>query len=361
MDTRLAAYAQVLVDRCLAVQPGWQVIVRAAPGARPLVEEVVRLIARRGAYALVRLSWPIDQGILTYLLAKEAPEHALERVPSLVEYEWEHEDAALIVFSSENTRAGADVDPQRRSRVAKAFEPLFRRHRSLEVPWTACQYPTPFAAQDAGMTTEQFADFLFGACLIDWDELADSMRRRAERFSAAEQVRIVGPGTDITLGVAGRDAIVDDGRLNMPGGEFFLSPLEDVTEGVISYSEYPAVYFTLGRCEGVRLVFREGRVVEASADTNEEFLLKLLDTDAGARRIGELGVGCNPGITRHMSNVLFDEKIDGTVHLALGNAYAFAGGVNESAVHWDMVKDLRNGGRIECDGEVVQQNGEWTF
>jgi aminopeptidase len=136
--------------------------------------------------------------------------------------------------------------------------------------------------------------------------------------------------------------------------------VETATEGVVSFSEFPAVYVG-NEVEGARLRFEGGRVVEASAEVNEEYLLKTLDTDAGARVLGEFGIGCNPGITRHMKNTLFDEKIYGTVHLAVGNAYSFAGGTNESAIHWDMVKDLRKGGRVECDGEVVQESGEWRI
>ena len=186
------------------------------------------------------------------------------------------------------------------------------------------------------------------------------MNRYTERFDAAETVRIVGPGTDLTLSISGRSGLVDDAHYNMPGGEFFYSPLEDSAEGVVEFSEFPAVYQG-AICEGVRLRFEGGRVVEASATANEEFLLGALDTDEGARRVGELGIGCNPGIQRHTRNTLFDEKIDGTVHLAVGAGLAVVGGVNQSAVHWDMVKDLRSAGRIELDGEVVQENGAWAL
>ena len=152
---------------------------------------------------------------------------------------------------------------------------------------------------------------------------------------------------------------VDAGGANIPGGEFFCSPVEDSAQGTIAFTEFPAVY--QGReLRGIRLRFEDGRVVDASAETNEGFLLETLDTDAGARSLGELGIGCNPGITRYMRNTLFDEKIDGTVHLALGQGFSFLGGSNESSVHWDIVKDLRlPGSRVELDGEVVQRDGSW--
>jgi aminopeptidase len=229
-----------------------------------------------------------------------------------------------------------------------------------ELRWVGCQYPTPALAQDAGMSLRQFEDFLFGACLLDWDAERERMSRYAERFDAAEQLRIVSGGTDLTLGLAGRTCRVDAAGANMPGGEFFTSPVEDSAEGTITFTEYPAVY--LGQeAAGVRLRFAGGLVVDASAEANEEFLVEMLDSDDGARRLGELGIGCNPGITRHMKNTLFDEKIDGTVHLALGNGLPEVGGTNVSQIHWDMVKDLRDGGRIELDGEVVQENGTWRI
>jgi len=184
------------------------------------------------------------------------------------------------------------------------------------------------------------------------------MSRYAERFDAANEVRLAADGTDLTLSLEGRKGLVDAGGANIPGGEFFFSPLEDSASGTIAFIEFPAVYG--GReVKGIRLRFEDGKVVDASAEANEEFLIEMLDLDDGSRRLGELGIGCNPRITRHMKNTLFDEKIDGTVHLALGNGLPEVGGENVSQLHWDIVKDLREGGRIELDGEKVQENGKW--
>jgi aminopeptidase len=356
----MTAYAELLVGRCLDVQPGWQVTVRATPLARDLVEEVTRLIARRGAYALPRISWPGEQAGFGAAWAQVVPEERLDEVPRLAQLEADTVDAMLIVLSTENARDGAELPAERRARVSRAREPLLRRTRALEIPWNICQYPTAAAAQEAGMTTGQFEEFVFRACLLDWDALADTMRGWAARFDAAEELRIEAPGTDIRIGIAGRTAVVDDGKVNMPGGEFFLSPVEDATQGVIHYDEFPADFLG-NRCKGVRLEFRDGRVVDASADENEPFLIQMLDMDDGARALGELGIGCNPGVDRYTGSLLFDEKIGGTIHLALGNAYAFAGGTNVSGLHWDMVKDVRRGGRLYLDGELVQENGEWLI
>lgn len=354
-DPRLVPYADLLLDTCLGVQPGWQVVVAGGWPARPLLDELSRGLARRGAYALFRPGGGLG-GSRAWL--KEAPLELLARAPELDVAVLERADAIVVVDAPENTRELAEIPPEKALAWQKALRPAMERVYRHEVPWVGCQYPTDALAQDAGMSTDAFADFLFGACLLDWDAERERMQRHADRFDAAEQVRIVGAGTDVTLSLAGRHMKVDAGGANIPGGEFFGCPVEDSAEGVVHFAEFPAVYG--GReVNGIRLRFEGGRVVDASADTNEAFLLETLDADEGARRLGELGIGCNPGITRYMKNTLFDEKIDGTVHLALGNGMPDLGGENVSAIHWDVVKDLREGGRIELDGAVVQENGRW--
>jgi aminopeptidase len=289
----------------------------------------------------------------------EAPLERLREAPPLELHTLMHADALLVVDAPENARDDSAVGVDRLRAVQEAMRPLTERVTRHEVPWVGCQYPTPALAQEAGMSTDEFADFLYGACLLDWDAERERMQRYADRFDTASDVHIVGAATDLTLSIAGRSMRVDAGGANIPGGEFFCSPVEGSAEGVVAFGEFPAVY--RGReVQGIRLRFEAGRVVDASADTNEEFLLEVLDTDDGARRIGELGIGCNPGITRYMRNTLFDEKIDGTVHLALGAGFADLGGSNESDIHWDIVKDLRlPGSQIELDGEVVQRDGVW--
>jgi aminopeptidase len=357
-DPRVERYARLLVERSLDVQPGWQVLIRSTPLARPLVEACSRLIARRGAYALLRIGWNLWPVDLDW--AEEAPLELLGELPGVDRHASDAMDGRITIMAPENTREESGLSQERLALVSRARRYFLRRSMSDEIPWVGCQFPTPALAQDAGMTVRGFADFLYGACLLDWDAERERMRRYAERFEHAETVRIVGDGTDLTLSVAGRPADVDDGRNNLPGGEFFLCPLEDSAEGEITFSEFPAEQ--RGReIEGIRLVFRRGEVVEASASVGEEALHATLATDAGARRLGELGIGCNPGIQRHMRNALFDEKIDGTVHLALGASYTALGGTNESSIHWDIVKDLRVGGRVELDGEPVQEGGRWLF
>jgi aminopeptidase len=319
---------------------------------------VVRLIARRGAYALQRLGftlWPIDD-----VWAREAPEHLLAQLAPIDLYTSEHMDARVTIDAPENTREGSDITGSRRHAYRRGAEPFFRRTMADEIPWVGCQYPTPALAQEAGMTVAQFSDFLYGACLLDWDAERERMRRLADRFDAAGEVRIVGAETDLTINLDGRRAFIDAGETNLPGGEFYFGPVENSAEGVITYGEFPLTYADQ-LITGARLRFESGVAVEAAAESGESVLIEALDSDEGARRIGELGIGCNPKIDRHTRNVAFDEKIGGTIHLALGASYPETGGKNQSLIHWDMVKDLRRPGRIECDGELVQEDGRWLI
>jgi aminopeptidase len=355
-DPRIDEYARLLVERSVGVQPGWQVVVRATPLARPLIESVVEQIARRSAHPLLQLSFEQIGGPFE----REAPLETLREAAPLQRRIWEEADAFISIWAPENTREGSELSEDRRKALRQMSAPMRERTMSLAVPWVIAEYPVHSTAQDAGMTLVEFEEFIFESVLLDWDAEGERMRKLADVFDAAEDVRIVAPGTDLTLSLAGRSGAVDDGHINMPGGEVFYSPIEDSANGVIEFSEFPACYF--GReVEGARLVFRNGLVVDASARNGEDFLVQTLDTDDGARRIGELGIGCNPAIQRFMKNVAFDEKIDGTVHLALGNSYSYTGGTNESAIHWDIVKDLRRGGQIHAGGRLVQDNGDWML
>jgi len=355
-DPRDEQYAKILVETCIDVQPGWQVVIVASPLARPLLAEVSRALARRGAYPIVRTLHSVGTTPTEWI--KEAPDELLRKPAPLEEHLLLHADAFMALVAPENTRDGSDVEPRRLQLLQESGRPVMERLLSGEVPWVGCHYPTPALAQDAGMTLEQFEDFLYGSVLIDWAAERERMAKIKTLFDGAEAVRIVGEATDLRLSLRGREGRVDAGGANMPGGEVFYSPVEDSAEGTIHFSEFPGVY--AGReVAGIKFTFTDGRIVEASSDSNEDFLLATLDTDDGARRLGELGIGCNPGITRHMKNAAFDEKIDGTIHLAVGKGFPELGGTNDSVVHWDIVKDLRQGGRLEVDGRVVQESGKW--
>ena len=355
-DARTDEYARLLVERSIGVQAGWQVAVRGNHLGRPLIEAILEQVARKGAYPILQLSFEHLGGPF----AREAPVELL-RVPAPLQKRiWEEVDGIISVYSPESSHEGSDLSEERQAAVQEMMAPLRKRTMALDVPWVIAEWPVESLAADAGMTLVEYAEFIFGAVLIDWDAAAERMQGIAAAFDAADEVRLEAAGTDLTLSLAGRTGSVDDGHVNMPGGEVFYSPVEESAAGVIEFGEFPAVYYGT-EVEGARFVFEGGRIVDASARTNEQFLLQTLDTDDGARRLGELGIGCNPGIQRYMKNVGFDEKIDGTVHLAVGNSYSFTGGRNVSAIHWDIVKDLRAGGRIYADGRLVQENGAWLI
>ncbi|GGE06896.1 aminopeptidase [Marinithermofilum abyssi] len=353
-DPRINKMAAVIVDHSIRAKKGEQILINSSPLARPLIEEVYRLIVRRGAHPIVNLG-------ATYrrIFFEEASDEQLNQVPDIIRYQLENADATITIDAPENRRDLTDIDPAKLQRYSKATMPLMERFMKNEAKWLVTAYPTPALAQDAEMSLSAYEDFIFNAVNIDWKALKASMEKAAKRFDEAKEVRIVASGTDITLSLEGRTGVIDGGENNMPGGEFFYAPQEHCTEGTITY-EWPAVLS--GReVSGIRLTFKEGKVVEARADKGEDYLHQILETDAGARFVGELGIGCNNGIQQHTKNILFDEKIGGTVHLALGRAYEECGGTNQSAVHWDMVKDLRNGGAIYLDGQLVQKDGMWTF
>jgi aminopeptidase len=276
-DPRIDEYARLLVERSVGVQPGWQVVVRATPLARPLIESVVEQIARRSAHPLLQLSFEQIGGPFE----REAPLETLREAAPLQRRIWEEADAFISIWAPENTREGSELSEERRKALRQMSAPMRERTMSLAVPWVIAEYPVHSAAQDAGMTLVEFEEFIFESVLLDWDAEGERMRKLADVFDAAEDVRIVAPGTDLTLSLAGRSGAVDDGHINMPGGEVFYSPIEDSANGVIEFSEFPACYF--GReVEGARLVFRNGRVVDASARNGEDFLVQTLATARAA-------------------------------------------------------------------------------
>ena len=258
----------------------------------------------------------------------------------------------------------APADPPRDDALTPEQRRAFRaqlvayraRGRAGLVREVRCDFPTPYFARQAGLSLAEYEDEFYAACLRDWDAEGRRMEPVLERFDRADEVRIVGGGTDVTLSLAGRAGAIDDGHLNVPGGEVFYCPVEDSVEGTVAL-RLP-VRARSRACGSSCAAARSSR---RRAEAGEDALLSALETDAGARRFGELGLGCNEGITRHLRNVLFDEKMAGTVHLALGHGFPRIGGRNESALHWDLVKDLRPGGTIECDGELVQRDGRWLL
>ena len=337
-----ARHAELLAGYCLDVQPGEQVVIHGGEAAAPLLVALRRAILARDAWPLLRVG--LDE------------EGFLEGVAPLERIEAQTTDATVRVISPTNANALADADPARLAAATRARAEL--RELGAHRRWNVTLWPTPALAQQAGMSTSAFARLVERALFLDradpvaaWRELHDRQARLIETLATASEIRIEAPGTDLTLDVSGRAWVNSDGRRNLPSGEVFTGPHEDSAEGTVRFTipSSPAGVDVAG----VELRFARGVVVDARAERGERYLLETLATDEGARRLGELGIGTNTGLDRPTGLILLDEKIGGTVHLALGRSYPETGGVNESAVHWDLICDLRDGGRLLADGSPV--------
>jgi aminopeptidase len=352
-------FAALLADYCLEVRAGHQVLIRSTTLAAPLLLALQRAVLEREAWPLIRPSLP-DQEAQFWGAAQDIH---LDGFPSADLAEAESVDALLRIDAPSNTRALAGVDPTRLARAARAREPV--REATLARRWCGTIWPTPAGAQQAGMSTTDFASFIARTLFLDrddpvaaWSSLSASQERLISRLSACSELRIEGEGTDLSLSVAGRAWVNSDGRRNMPSGEVFTGPVETSASGRIHFA-VPTSPRGM-EVSGVSLEFREGVVVSARADRGDDVLQAMLATDDGARRLGEIGIGTNFGVDRAIGSTLVDEKMGGTVHLALGRSYPETGGTNESAIHWDLICDLRRGGCLSADGEPILVDGRFV-
>jgi aminopeptidase len=354
----MTRWADLLVDYCLRVAAGETIVIASEWEARPLVEACYRAVVLRGAHPLIRLDLP---GLSEFFL-QNASDAQLGHLPPVGLYEAETADARIRIAAESDTRGMARIDPARQAVVDRARDPI--RRAAGRKRWVLTQYPTAAYAADAGMELADYEAYVASAMFLDgpdpvaaWKELGERQAGLVAFMTGVGTVRIEADRTDLTLSVAGRTWINSDGRRNMPSGEIFSGPVEDSPRGRLRCG-FPVCRG--GRqLVGIELEFAGGRVVDAHADEGEDYLRTMLDLDPGARRLGEIGLGLNPGIDRFTGSILYDEKIGGTVHLALGRSYPETGGVNESALHWDLIIDTRKGGRITADGQVVMEDGQW--
>jgi aminopeptidase len=364
-DPRILGLARVLVQYSTEVAPGELCSIEGESAAESLIQAIYEEVLRAGAHPVVLMSTERAQASFFAL----ANEQQLDHVSPVSRQLIEQADVRIRVLASANPRELSEVDPQlqvRRQRASsELMERMMARSASGELRWALCQYPTNGYAAEAEMSLSAYEDFLYGACLCDhadpveaWRSQANEVKRLADWIEGREQVHIQGPGTDLRLSIVGRHFIPADGKRNMPDGEFFTGPVEDSAEGEISF-QLPT-NFGGREVSGVRLRFQAGLVVDASAERGEDLLHQMLDSDPGARRLGELGIGTNFSIARGTRSILFDEKIGGTVHLALGRSYPETGGVNESSLHWDLICDLRQGGTLSVDDELLQRDGAFV-
>ena len=350
------ALAALICDWCLEVTPDAKVMVSSTTLAEPFALALQEAILDRDAWPFVVLSPPSASGSFF--------RHARERhlsAPSPIEFALlDSLDSLVRIDAPANTNELAGIDPAVIARAATARQRLTELQMSRR--WCGTLVPTAALAQKAGMSEEAYAEFVTRALFLDrpdpaaaWRELDDSQAKLIERLAPAREIRIEADGTDLTLEVHGRTWINSNGKRNMPSGEVFTGPHERSANGKIRFTVPTGPRGVT--VTGVELTFRDGEVVQASAERGEGYLNAALATDAGARLLGEIGIGTNSGIDRATGHILLDEKMAGTVHLALGRSYPESGGTNASALHWDLICDLRDAGRLSADDETVVERG----
>jgi len=363
VSERLRRFAEVVVGYCGGVKPDDLVVLQGTMNVEPLIEQLYAAVLRAGGSPATRVMPELGELLLT-----EGSEEQIQWLTPGEREDIEQADVWIVVEAPSNTKELTAVDPERQALRQRARSSLRERYleRALngDLRWVLTAFPTNAAAQDAEMSLAEYEEFVYGSALLDaddpvarWREFSGELRRVVEFLSPKQELRFVTEGTDITFAVGGRTWVAADGHENFPDGEVFTAPHDESTDGVIAFT-YPAV-FEGRQVDDVRLRFRGGEVVEATASRGEDFLREMVAVDDGARRVGELAFGLNDAVSVFTRNILFDEKIGGTMHLALGSAYPECGGTNRSALHWDMICDLRSGSEVYADGELVYRDGRF--
>jgi len=352
-DVRWNQLAEILINYSTTTNSGDKVFVTMMETETwPLARAVYTQAVKVGAFPYVEFqSAYLERDLMLY-----GNQVQLDWVTDMQAYGMEWADVYVGLRGARNPHEFTGITPDKLSVHKKAMGKISAMRNDL-TRWVLVRVPNESLAQQAEMSLDEMMEFFFNATLRDWTVESESYHSIQKVFQAAESVRITGRDTDLSFSTRGRVYEIADGHLNMPDGEIFTAPLDDSAEGQI-YFEFPGVYFGQ-RVQDVRLEFSQGRVVKATSESNQQLLDALLKMDPGAQRIGEFGVGTNFGIQRFCYDILYDEKIGGTIHLALGRAYAECGGINQSALHWDIIKDLRQEGEIYLDGRKVFENGRF--
>jgi aminopeptidase len=370
-DSRVQKFAKILVEHSTHVIPGDRILVESTTAAEPLVRELFIQILERGGNPHVMIALPgmmpfsQDEQYITY-----AKDTQLDFVPTFYKMAYEQFEGRIRIHSATNTRGTTNIDPEKSQRRGKALssitEAQMRRGAEGKFKWVTTLYPTDGYAQDAGMSLKEYEDFVFGAVhayeddpIAYWKSTANAQQKAIDFLSNKDQIILRGPNVDLTLSIKGRIFENSVGVFNMPDGEIFTGPVEESVNGWVKFT-FPAIYGGVA-VEGAELTFSHGRVETAKAEKNQDYLLKMIDSDAGSRYLGEFAIGTNKDITRFTGNILFDEKIGGSFHMALGAGYPETGSKNKSAIHWDMICDLRKDSEILADGQPFYKNGQFVF
>ena len=365
-DPRLIKLAELLVGYSVAVQRGDKVLINGSSIAAPLLGEVYAAVLRAGGHPLMLVSLP-DMDDVMY---RYASEEQLKFMPPPLMLGIETYDASISVSGTTNTKNLSKIDPAKvvaRSQGRREMLDIFmKRAASGTLRWTGTLFPTHAYAQDAEMSLRDYEDFVYSACMpaledpiAYWQTFSRWQQKIVDWLKGRKNIRVSGRDTNLTLSIANRSFISCDGHHNMPDGEVFTGPEENRINGYVTFS-YPAIY--QGReVTGIHLEFKDGKIIKASAEKNEAFLQQILDTDEGSRYVGEFAIGTNDGIRQFTREILFDEKIGGTFHMAMGAGYPETGSKNQSSIHWDMICDLRDGGEIWVDDVLLHKDGRFVI
>lgn len=370
-DPRVVKFAKVLVEHSARIVPGDRVLIEATTAAEPLVRELYIQILEKGGHPETLVALPgmmpfsQDEFHLTY-----AKDSQLDFIPTFYKVAYDQFESRIRVHSATNTRGTTKIDPAKVQQRAKALGSItasqMRRGAEGKFKWVTTLYPTDGYAQDAGMSLKEYEDFVFKAVhtqeadpVAYWKTTEAGQQKAIDWLAGKHEVVLRGPNVDLALSIMGRKFMNSVGLFNMPDGEIYTGPVEDSVNGWVKFT-YPAIYEGVA-VEGAELTFNNGRVSRASAEKNQDYLIKMLESDAGSRYLGEFAIGTNKDIDRFTGHILFDEKIGGTFHMALGAGYPETGSHNKSAIHWDMICDLRTDSEILVDGELFYKNGEFVF
>ncbi|MBN2556536.1 MAG: aminopeptidase [Anaerolineales bacterium] len=373
-DPRVNRMADVLVDYSTRIKPGDRVLIEGQPAAEPLIRALFEKILAAGGHPQLLLSLSgleTMTGLDDVFLAK-ADESQLDFPPIFYQQAYDTFESRIRIHSLNNTRMLTAISQNRKTRrnraTAGVLRAQFERGGRGNFKWLTTLFPTQAYAQDAEMSLEEFENFVFQACHVDtgesdsieyWSRVESEQQRLVEALNGHDRVELKGPNVDLSLSIRDRIFLNACGQSNMPDGEIFTGPVEKSLDGWVNFS-YPTS-LAGSSVEGVQLRFREGRVVEATAEKNEAYLREMIATDAGASYVGEFAFGLNMGIQRNIRNILFDEKIGGSFHLALGAGYPETGSVNESAIHWDLICDMKTDAEVHLDGDLIYKDGAFCI
>ena len=367
MNTLWEKYANVLVDYSTKVKKGDLVIIRAtSPQAQPLVKEIYKQVLQRGANPVVRT---MMEG-LSEIYVKYANEEQLSYIDPMSEIEYEKADVLISIGAPTNTKAMTKADSkkmaQRSAATRELSNKMLKRSAEGSLKWVIADFPTNALAQEAKMSLDDYTEFLINACYLDlddpvskWKEIDKEQQRIADYLNKTSKLHIIGEETDITFNTEGRKWLNCSGQCNFPDGEIYTSPVEDSANGTI-YFDFPQIYRG-NEAQKVRLKLENGKVIEAHAEKGEEYFLNMINMDEGSRFVGEIAIGTNSRIQDITGNILFDEKIGGAIHMALGASYPEAGGKNVSGLHWDLSKNMKNGSEIYADDALIYKDGKFVI